>query len=152
MKQVIHRSSATIATLCIGTFFVSSLLIELFGSHTMVATVKSFIVTPGLFILIPAIALTGATGFSLAEKRKGRLIDIKKKRMPFIAANGILILLPSAIYLDHLATNNSFTLSFYLIQVLELIAGGTNLVLMSLNIRDGLKLSGRFRKTPNTSA
>ena len=151
MKQVIHRTAAIIATLCIGTFFFSSLLVELFASHAMIATVKSLIVTPGLFILVPAIAITGATGFSLAVKRKGGLIDKKKKRMPIIAANGILVLLPAAIYLDQLAADGSFGLSFYLVQGVELFIGGVNLTLMSLNIRDGLKLSGRMRRAKQTS-
>ena len=66
--------------------------------------------------------------------------------MPFIGANGILTLLPAAIYLDRLAADGSFGLSFYLVQGLELIAGGVNLTLMSMNIRDGFKLSGRLRR------
>ena len=152
MKQIIHRSSAIIATLCIATFFISSIAVELFGGPEMIATVKRLIVTPGLFILVPAIALTGATGFSLSGNRKGRLIDAKKKRMPFIAANGLLILLPSAIYLNHLASGHDFTLFFYLVQGLELLAGGVNLALMSLNMCDGLKLSGRLRTIRKTSA
>ena len=82
---------------------------------------------------------------SLAGKRKGGLIDKKKKRMPFIAANGILILIPAAVYLNHLASNGIFDTLFYSIQALELVAGATNLFLMSLNIRDGMKLSGRHR-------
>jgi len=146
MKQLVHRTAAITATLCIGTFFISSVFVELFGSPAMIATVKSLIVTPGLFILVPAVAITGGTGFSLAAKRKGGLIDKKKKRMPFIGANGILILLPAAIYLDHLAASGQFEMSFYLVQGLELFIGGVNFVLMSLNIRDGFKLSGRFRQ------
>ena len=146
MKQLVHRTAAITATLCIGTFFISSFIVELFGSPAMIATVKSLIVTPGLFILVPAVAITGGTGFALAAKRKGGLIDKKKKRMPFIGANGILILLPAAIYLDYLAANGQFELSFYLVQGLELFIGGVNFVLMSLNIRDGFKLSGRFRR------
>ena len=146
MKQVIHRSSAILATLCIGTFFVSSIVVELFGSPEMIATVKHLIVFPGLFILVPSIALTGATGFSLTGKRKGGLIDRKKKRMPFIAANGIIILVPAAIFLNHLAANQDFSLLFYIVQGLELIAGGVNLTLMSLNMRDGLKLTGKLRR------
>jgi hypothetical protein len=34
---------------------------------------------------------------------------------------------------------------FYLVQGLELLAGAVNLALMGLNMRDGLKMSGRFR-------
>ena len=92
------------------------------------------------------LAVTGATGFLLAGTRTGGLIDKKKKRMPFIVLNGLLILLPSAIYLDHLAESGDFNMQFYLVQVLELLAGGVNLFLMSSNIRDGFKLSGRLRK------
>lgn len=152
MKQAIHRTTAIIATLCIGMFFISSVVVELFGNQAMIATVKSLIVNPGLFILVPAIAITGATGFALSAQRKGGLIDKKKKRMPFIVVNGILILLPAAIYLDQLAASGSFDASFYLVQGLELITGGVNLTLMSLNIRDGLKLSGRLRRAKQTVA
>ena len=100
MINKIHPVAAIIATLCIATFFTSTLLVELFGSHESIAMIKSLLVVPGLFILVPAIAATGGTGFALAKNRKGRLVERKKRRMPFIAANGILILLPAAILLD----------------------------------------------------
>ena len=152
MKQAIHLAAATIATLCIGTFFTCSIIVELLGNQASITMIKNLIVSPGLFILVPAIAITGATGFALAAQRNGGLIDKKKKRMPFIGVNGILILLPSAIYLDHLAANGSFDASFFLVQGLELIAGGTNLFLMTLNIRDGLKLSGRLRRAKRATS
>lgn len=147
MKQIIHRTAAITATLCIAIFFSSTVVVELLGSQESIASVKSLIVFPGLFILVPAIAITGGTGFSLSRGRKGSLMDTKKKRMPFIGANGLLILLPSAIYLNSLASMGNFDSIFYTVQGLELVAGAINLVLMSLNIRDGLKLSGRFRKS-----
>lgn len=65
--------------------------------------------------------------------------------MPFIAANGILVLIPCAIVLNRWAAAGSFDTTFYAIQALELLAGATNLVLMGLNIRDGLMMSGRMR-------
>ncbi|OQW91711.1 MAG: hypothetical protein BWK78_03815, partial [Thiotrichaceae bacterium IS1] len=91
MKRKIHLLAALIATLTIATFWTSTILVELFGSYQLIAQVKSLIVIPGLFILIPALAITGATGFSLSQSRMGRLVENKKKRMPFIAANGMLI-------------------------------------------------------------
>ena len=149
MKQLIHRTAALIATLCIALFFVSSISVELFGTHAAIATVKGLIVYPGLFVLVPAIAITGATGFSFSKSRSGPFLDAKKKRMPIIAANGLLILLPAAIYLDRLAETGAFDTSFYLVQSLELFAGGVNLLLMTLNIRDGLRLAGRFKPAKN---
>ena len=145
MKRTAHLLAAIVATLCIATFFVSSVIVEMFGSPDAIATVKRLIVSPGLFILIPAIAITGASGFSLARVRKGRLVESKKKRMPIIALNGLLILLPAALFLDHLASAGIFDITFYAVQGLELMAGAINLFLMGLNMRDGLKMTGKLR-------
>ncbi len=142
MINKIHPVAAIIATLCIATFFTSTILVELFGSHESIAMVKSLIVVPGLFILVPAIAAAGGTGFVLAKNRKGRLLESKKRRMPFIAANGLLILMPAAIFLDQWATSDSFNTSFHFVQALELAAGAVNLTLMGANIRDGFKMTG----------
>ena len=141
MKNRIHFIAAIIATLCVATFVTSTVLVELFGSYETIAEVKKLIVMPGLFILIPAIAVTGGTGFSGSKDRKGRLIGNKKKRMPFIAANGILILLPAAIILNNWASIGLFDAKFYIVQALELIAGMTNLILMGMNMRDGLRMN-----------
>lgn len=65
--------------------------------------------------------------------------------MPFIGANGLLILIPAAIYLEHLATAGTFDTKFYVVQGLELLAGGINIALMSMNIRDGFKMTGKSK-------
>jgi hypothetical protein len=67
--------------------------------------------------------------------------------MPFIAANGLLVLLPCAILLDRRAGAGGFDAVFYAVQGIELLAGAANLALMTLNVRDGLRLSGRLRPT-----
>jgi hypothetical protein len=67
--------------------------------------------------------------------------------MPFIAGNGLLILIPAALFLDRLASRGEFGALFYAVQTLELIAGAVNLTLMSLNARDGLRLTGRLMST-----
>jgi hypothetical protein len=140
MLYTVHRSFAVISFLTILTFFVSTIIAELLLNLQSVVLVKSWIVFPGLFILIPAIAITAITGNILAKKsKKAALIATKKRRMPLIALNGIVILIPSAIYLNILASNAQFDVVFYGIQALELIAGATNLVLMFMNIQDSKK-------------
>lgn len=151
MVKTIHFLAGFLATFTIVTFFLSTVVVEVFGSPAAVATVKSLIVAPGLFILVPAIIATGGSGFALSKSRRGRLIETKKKRMPFIAANGLLVLVPAAILLDRWASAGSFGATFYLVQGAELLAGSVNLTLMGLNIRDGLKLSGRFRASRTTA-
>jgi len=146
MLNRIHFSAAILATLTIATFFAATIFVELFGTHQSIASIKALIVMPGLFILVPAIATTGASGFLLSKSRQGKLVTAKLKRMPFIAANGLLILIPCAIFLNHWAATQTFDARFYALQSVEIIAGAINLLLMSLNIRDGLKLRGNIRQ------
>ena len=148
MPKRVHLVVSMLAMLCIATFFGATVLTELFGSHASVAQLKSLIVTPGLWIMVPLMAAAGGSGMWLAQSRRGRLVDAKKTRMPFIGANGLLVLVPCAIVLHHWAAAGSFDTAFYLVQALELIAGATNLSLMGMNARDGLRLSGRLRGTP----
>jgi hypothetical protein len=152
MPKRAHFIAGLLAPLCIATFFLSTILTELFGSHAAVAQLKSLIVTPGLWIMVPLMAAAGGSGMFLARSRKGRLVDVKKKRMPFIAANGLLVLVPSAIVLSRWASAGTFDISFYVVQAIELIAGATNLTLMGLNARDGLRMAGRLRSSSTAAA
>jgi hypothetical protein len=143
--QRIHLAAGLLATLCIAVFLIATIGVELAGSPQAVAQVKAAIVAPGLWILIPAIAAAGGSGMALARQRQGRLVQSKRRRMPFVAANGLLVLLPCALVLQNWATAGRFDAAFYAVQAAELLAGGANLVLMGLNLRDGLRLAGRLR-------
>lgn len=145
MPKRIHLIAGILSPLCIATFFTSTVLVELFGSHAAVAQLKSLIVTPGLWILLPCLAAAGGSGMFLGKSCKGRLVESKKKRMPFIAANGLLILVPCAIFLRRWSSAGSFDATFYAVQLLELAAGATNVTLLALNVRDGLRMAGRLR-------
>jgi hypothetical protein len=152
MPKLAHLVAGILAPLCIATFFLSTIVVELFGSLAAVAQLKSLIVTPGLWILIPTLAATGGSGMFLARSRRGRLVDVKKRRMLFIAANGLLVLVPCAVLLNRWASAGAFDTTFYFVQALELLAGATNLTLMGMNLRDGLRLTGRLRVTPRPEA
>ena len=152
MPKRAHLIAGLLAPLCIATFFLSTIFTELFGSHAAVAYLKSLIVTPGLWIMVPLMAVAGGSGMFLAKLRRGRLVDAKKKRMLFIAANGLLVLLPCAIVLNRWAAAGSFDISFYMVQVIELIAGATNLALMGLNARDGLRMARHLGRGPAVAA
>jgi hypothetical protein len=152
MPKRAHLIAGLLAPICIATFFLSTILTELFGSHAAVAELKSLIVTPGLWLMVPLMAAAGGSGMFLARSRKGRLVDGKSKRMPLIAANGLLVLVPCAIVLSRWAAAGSFDFAFYVVQAIELIAGATNLTLMGLNARDGLRMTGRLRGSPTAAA
>ena len=144
MKSRAHAIFGSIAMLCIFSFWTSTLFTELFLSQAAIVSVKG-IILQAMWILIPAMVATGGSGFALAKGRSGSLVESKKKRMPFIALNGVLVLLPSAVYLHSKAQAGAFDTSFYAIQVVELVAGAINLWLLSNNMYDGLKLAGRLR-------
>ena len=70
--------------------------------------------------------------------------------MKWIAANGLLILVPSAVFLALRTGAGQFDTAFYAVQGLELVAGATNLTLLILNMRDGRAL-GRRRSRKSAS-
>lgn len=144
MIRVIHPVAGAVALFTILTFWVSTVISELFGSEAAVIAVKTS-VPWGFFLLVPALAAAGGSGFAMAGGRRAGLVAAKARRMPIIAANGILILIPAALYLAHKAGQAEFDGMFYAVQVLELAAGATNIALLGLNMRDGLKMKGRPR-------
>ena len=138
----IHVSSSILATLSIAIFWLSSIAAELFMSHDGIATVK-MLICYAMFLFVPIMAATGITGMKMGGKSPHPNIVRKRKRMPIIALNGLLILLPCAIYLNNSAAAGHFDTAFYSVQILELIAGATNLTLMLLSMRDGITLHRR---------
>ncbi len=146
MLQRIHPIAGIIGFLTILTFWTSTAYSELFGTYETIATVKTMILN-GMFILIPAMVIVGASGMAMGQRRKDAPARAKKKRMPFIAANGLIILLPAAVYLQAKASAGAFDTAFYAVQILELIAGATNIALMGLSIRDGRRMGTRRRQS-----
>ena len=85
-------------------------------------------------------ATAGATGMKRGGKSKHAAIAAKRRRMPFIAANGVLILLPCAFFLNSRAAAGQFDSVFYIVQSMELIAGVANLTLLGLSMKDGFSI------------
>lgn len=96
-----------------------------------------------MFGLIPSMAVAGATGASLGRGWKLPQVTRKTRRMKLIAANGLVILLPCAVFLALRARAGTFDIWFYSVQACELAAGGANIALMVANMRDGLALRAR---------
>lgn len=147
MTRVIHPVAGAIALLTVATFWLSTVLSELFASEAAAIAVKTAIPW-GFLILIPALAATGGSGLALAKGRRAGLVGAKAKRLPLIAANGILVLVPAALFLADKARQGEFDGVFYAVQAIELMAGAVNIHLLWRNTRDGLTMTGRFRRPP----
>ena len=145
MTRLAHLVAGLLAILTIATFWLSTALSELFASQATVVAVKTAIPW-GFLLLIPALATAGGSGFALAKGRRGGPVGAKIKRMPYIAANGLLILIPAALFLAAKARAAEFDSLFYAVQGLELCMGAVNIALLSLNMRDGLTLRAGRRQ------
>lgn len=139
MLKTLHPFAGAVALATVATFWLATLLVELLGSPAAVAAVKTAIPW-GFLLLIPALAATGGTGLTLAKGRRAGLIGAKCRRMPVIAANGVLVLVPAALFLAAKARAGEFDAGFYAVQAVELAAGAVNIALLGLNMRDGMRM------------
>ncbi len=145
MSKAIHPVAGALALVMIMTFWISTVTSVVFGSTAAVVAVKTAIPW-GFFVLIPALAAAGGSGMVLTKGRRGGLAEVKRNRMPIIAANGLLILIPGALYLAAKARAGEFDAAYDGVQAVELIAGAVNIWLLGLNMRDGLRMSGRLSR------
>ena len=143
-KSVLHATGGALAMLTVATFWTSTLISELFLGQEAVVIVKHAIACYGLIPLVILMAGTGGSGFILAKGRKGRLVEGKKKRMPKIGANGLLVMIPCALFLNTKAAFGEFDTIFYVVQIIELVVGVVQLTLLGRSFRDGLRLAGRL--------
>ena len=150
MKTKVHALAGLMSFLCIAGFWGSTLVSELFLGHPAVAAVKEGIVQ-ALVLFVPLMIATAGTGFVLGRTGTHPRIIAKRRRMPFIALNGLLVMIPSALFLNGKAGAGAFDHWFYGVQLLELLAGAANLFLMGLNIHDGMRVSGRLASRPDDS-
>jgi hypothetical protein len=143
-RPALHAAAGTLALVLVTCFWTATLVSELLLDSAAVVTVKKAIASYGIAGLVFAMAATGATGFSLGKDRQGRLIREKKRRMPLMAVNGLLVMIPAALFLAHKAGAGEFDLVFYAVQALELAVGAVQLTLLGRNFRAGLRLAGRL--------
>jgi len=135
----VHAVAGGLALVTVLSFLSATLAVEVLGTASAIAVVKTVIVW-GLLILVPAMAMAGASGFRLAKGRLKGVIGRKAVRMRVIAANGLLVLVPSALFLAWKARSGDLDTIFAVVQGLEILAGIANLTLLGLNMRDGLIL------------
>jgi len=95
-RSRVNFAVGLLATMTIALFFVSTVVVKARGVHGTVAQVKSPIVVPGLFVLMPAIVVTGGTAFALSRRWQG----LRELAHAGHRHSGLLILVPAAIVLD----------------------------------------------------
>ena len=135
----LHAAAGAAALALVATFQIATLSVEIAGDGAAVARVKTAIAW-GLLALVPAMAAAGGTGARLAGAPPRGLPARKAKRMRIIAANGVVILVPAALFLAMKANAGALDAAFYTVQAFEIAAGLVNAALLALNLRDGLAM------------
>lgn len=143
MLKRLHAVAGVLALLTVLSFWVSTVVAELFLGGLAVAAVKAAIVT-GVFFLVPAMAVAGMTGAALSRGQSGRRVARKAARMKILAANGVLVMIPAALFLNSKAAAGEIDTLFVLIQAAELLVGLVQMTVMAFNLRDGLRMAGRL--------
>ncbi len=143
LARRVHPIAGSLALLTMLAFWTSTVAVELVGSTDDIAAVKDAIMW-GLLVLVPAIAATGGTGFVRAGRSKNAHILAKKRRMQVVAPIGLLVLVPCVLYLGFTSSPSGLGTYFHDVQAVELGAGAVNITLMTLNVRDGLRLTRRI--------
>jgi hypothetical protein len=136
----LHPVAGFLALATVATFWISTVVVEVTGTPADIAAVKGAILW-GMAVLVPAIALAGASGFRLGRSSLDPLAMAKQRRMPIIALNGLVVLVPSAVFLAGRAAAGPLDETFYAVQLVELVAGAVNITLMARSARDGMKLT-----------
>ncbi|MAM10558.1 MAG: hypothetical protein CML23_08875 [Rhizobiaceae bacterium] len=144
MLKTLHPVAGGLALALIIAFWLSTVLAETLAGPALVTLVKTSIPW-GFLLLVPLLALAGFSGFRLARPMRGPLVAAKRRRMPIIAINGIVVLIPCALFLASKAQAGAFDAPFYVVQALELVFGAINISLMGMNMRDGRRMTAKRR-------
>ena len=136
----IHVAAAAGAIAVITTFLVSSGVTELTGGAGDIRTLRHAILL-GLPLLIACLVTAGLTGRRLAGGSRSAVVRRKQRRLQAAAAAGLLVLVPCALILNHLATASATGGAFTALEITESVFGTVNLSLLALNFRDGRRMT-----------
>ena len=137
-----HAASGALALLTISAFWSSAIYAELALGHSGIAKVR-IAIAYALPLLVALLATAGATGDRLAGRTKAPIVLAKLRRMKLAAANGLLVLVPSAVFPAVKARAEEFDGWFSTVQTVELVAGAANIALLALNMRAGMAMRSR---------
>ncbi|MEU4482364.1 hypothetical protein AB0F68_30510 [Micromonospora sp. NPDC023966] len=141
MLTRLHLAAAATAVTATALLVLTAIITTLLDAHRS-ADVRQAVLW-GQLVLVPALVITGATGFRMAGTSADARIGAKKRRMSLIAGIGLLLLAPAAFALHRFASRGDFGGPYSVVQTVEVLAAVTSLALMAGNIRDGLRLTGR---------
>ena len=136
MKTIFHAMFGMLSFGLILASLMASLIVEIWSSQRVIAGIKA-LAFQSILLLLVLLGFAALLGLSLGRARQGNIVEAKKKRMVWLFAVAILILLPVAYVLNKYAKQGQFNWAFIALQSVEYAFDIVFLVLLGLNIRDG---------------
>jgi hypothetical protein len=136
----IHVTAAAGAIAIITTFLVCTAFTELTGGTGEIRVLRHGILL-GLPVLVGSLATAGLTGRRLARGSTSAVVRRKRRRLQVAAAVGLLVLIPCAFVLNHLAAAPTTGGAVTVLEITEFVFGTLNLAMLALNFRDGRRLT-----------
>ena len=136
MKTIFHAMFGMLSFGLILVSLMTSLIVEIWSSQRVIADVKA-LAFQSILLLLVLLGFAALLGLSLGRVRQGNIVEAKKKRMVWLFAVAILILLPVAYVLNKYAKQGQFNWAFIALQSVEYAFDIAFLVLLGFNIRDG---------------
>jgi hypothetical protein len=140
----VHVAAAAGALALITAFLVSSGVTDLLGGAGDIRVLRHGILL-GVPLLIACLAIAGLTGRRLAGGSRSAVVRRKQRRLQAAAAVGLLVLVPCALILSHLAAAPAASRAFTALEITEFVFGTFNLSLLALNFRDGRRMTRHRR-------
>lgn len=141
-----HAAAGTLALLTILGLQGFVALAEASGYPADLAQARGTALWVVGLVLVPAMVATGVSGARLGRGWRGPWVATKLRRMKIVAALGLFVLVPLAVALWWLAARGWVDGRFHLLSRVESLAALTNVLLLGLNLRDGLRLRTAPRK------
>lgn len=135
-----HKVAGVVMLITLVTFFVSTITIELLGDHEQIKWLKLLIMIFAIVLIVPLTIIIGKTGKKVSIGHNPKLLKKKSKLFKTIQRIGPFVLAPTGISLYFMARSDIFNAVFYTIQLIELIAQLTSIVLIIIAINTGIQL------------
>ena len=140
MKTLIHASAGTFAMLFLLVFLAAMLFSELkYQPADMISVQQVIFQTIGFYFFL--LLMSGGIGLLLGKERKGRIVEMKKKRMLAIIACSIFILLPCNYVLSNYDLDSGGMPFMRTLEGIEVIAIVILITLLGFNFKDGTRLT-----------
>ena len=149
MKAALHAIAGVLGFIMISAIVLTTAITAAMGDPATMTSVGKGVFY-SMFAMPVLLAAAGGTGVSMLGKRNEPLASKKQKRGPMAFMTSLLVLLPSSFFIQWRASDGLFDGIYYGVQGLEWVAGAFCFVMIGLNIRDGLALTGRIASGSKT--